>query len=231
MLVANWMSSRLVSIGPEATMGEALQLTEDYQVSRLVVLEEGKLVGIVTDRDLRSSNASEAMPPPRREVEHLRHTVKVREIMTPDPYTVHIHDTLEEAALTMLEHRVGGLPVVDDNGTVAAVITQSDVFRALISLTGVTQGGVQFSLEMEDVPGSLKKAADLTRAHGGRIVAILQSYDRVAPGWRRVFIRAKGLDRSRLDQLKEGLQALGHLRYLVDSRHHTREVFSAPLST
>jgi acetoin utilization protein AcuB len=225
MLVANWMSPRVVSIEPEASLGEALQLTQDYRVSRVVVLENDEMVGILSDRDMRSANASEAVPPPAEEIERLHAQVKVRDIMTPNPYTVHMHETLEEAALTMLQRKVGGLPVVDDGNKVVALITQSDVFRAFISLTGVTDGGVQFSLEMEDLPGSIRKAADAIRSHGGRVVSILQSYDRVAPGWRRVFMRAKGLDRSKMDQLKKELKDIGHLRYLVDNRERTREIF------
>lgn len=225
MLVVNWMSTRLVSISPEASLGDALQLTKDYRVSRVVVLDKDKLVGILSDRDLRSANASEVMPPPEEELKRLHSQVKVRDIMTPNPYTVHIHETLEEAALTMLQRKVSGLPVVDDDNNVVAVLTQSDVFRALISLTGVSSGGVQFSLEMEDIAGSIRKAADAIRNHGGRVVSILQSYDRVGPGWRRVFMRAKGLDRSQMDQLKQDLKALGHLRYLVDNRERTREIF------
>lgn len=225
MLVAHWMSTRLVSIGPEASLGEALQLTEDYQVSRAVVVDDDKLVGILTDRDMRSAKPSEAMPPPQEEIERLYAEVKVRDMMTPNPYTSYIHETLEEAALTMLQRKVGGLPVMDDDNKVVAVITQSDVFRALISLTGVAEGGVQFSLEIEDVPGKMRKVAEVIRSHGGRVVSVLQSYDRVAQGWRRVFIRAKGLDRSQKEQVKEELGSLGHLRYLVDNRERTREIF------
>ena len=225
MLVANWMSARLVKINPDASLGEAVQLTEDYRVSRVVVVDNDKLVGILTNRDMRSAMPSEVMPPPPEEIQRLQTEIKVRDIMTPNPYTVHMHETLEEAALTMLQRKVGGLPVMDDDNNVVAVITQSDVFRALISLTGVAEGGVQFSLEMEDLPGNIRKAADAIRAHGGRIVSILQSFDRVAQGWRRVFMRVKGLDRSRKEQLKEELKTLGHLRYLVDNREGTREIF------
>lgn len=225
MLVANWMSARLVSIGPDASLGEVLRLTEDYQVSRVVVVEDGKLVGILTNRDMRSAQPSTAMPPPAEEIERIYAEVKVRDIMTTNPYTSHIHETLEEAALTMLQRKVGGLPVMDDDNNVVAVLTQSDVFRALISLTGAAEGGVQFSLEMEDLPGSIRKAADAIRKYGGRIVTIMQSYDRVAQGWRRIFMRAKGLDRSQMESLKEDLKAMGHLRYLMDSRERTREIF------
>jgi acetoin utilization protein AcuB len=225
MLVANWMSTRLVKISPEASLGEAIQLTGDYQVSRVVVVEDDKLVGILTNRDIRSAKPSDAMPPPQEEIERLYAEIKVRDIMTPHPYTSHIHETLEEAALTMLQRKVGGLPVMDDDNNVVAVITQSDVFRALISLTGVAEGGVQFSLEMEDIPGSIRKAADAIRDHGGRIVSIMQSYDRVGQGYRRVFMRVKGLDRSRKEQLSEELKTMGHLRYMVDNRERTREIF------
>jgi acetoin utilization protein AcuB len=182
-------------------------------------------VGILTDRDLKRADASTAEPPTAEDIQRLHDEVKVRDIMTKNPYTAHIHDTLEEAALTMLQRKVGGLPVVDDDGVPVAVITQSDVFRALVTLTGVTQGGIQFSLEMEDVSGSLRKAADAIREHGGRIVAILQSYDRVAPGWRRVFMRVKGLDRAQIGPLTDKLKTLGHLRYLLDTQKRTREIF------
>ncbi len=182
MLVINWMSTRLVGVDPDDSMSQAIRLLKENHIGRLPVIKEGKLVGIVSDKDLKRAGASDATALEVHELAYLLSRVKVKDIMTPKPKTVHIYDTIEEAALVMLENKISGVPVVDDSGAVVAMLTQSDIFRALISLTGVTRGGVQFAVDLPDEPGSIKQAADVVRRYGGRMVSILTSYDRVAEG-------------------------------------------------
>ena len=226
MLVINWMSTRLVSISPDDSMSQAIRYIKENHVGRLPVIKDGKLVGIVSDKDLKRAGASDATALEVHELAYLLSRVKVKDIMTPNPKTVHIHDTIEEAALEMLENKVSGLPVLDDAGQVVAMITQSDIFRALISLTGVTRGGVQFAIDLPDEPGSVKTAADIVRKYGGSMVSILTSYDRVAEGRRRGYFRMKAIDRSKLMQIKEELSQVGVLLYILDSREHTKELLS-----
>ena len=226
MLVVNWMSTRLVSVDPEDSMSHAMRLLKENHIGRLPVIKDGRLVGIVSDKDLKRAGASDATALEVHELAYLLSRVKVKDIMTPKPITVHMHDTIEEAALTMLEHKISGVPVVDDGGVVVAMLTQSDIFRALISLTGVTRGGVQFALDLPDEPGSIKRAADVIRKYGGRMVSILSSYDRVAEGRRRVYIRMKSVDRSKLMQIKEELGQVGLILYILDSREHTKELLA-----
>jgi len=106
------------------------------------------------------------------------------------------------------------------------MLTQSDIFRALISLTGVTRGGVQFAVDLPDEAGSIKRAADVVRKYGGRMVSILSSYDRVAEGRRRVYFRMKNIDRSKLLQIKDELSQVGVLLYIIDTREHTKELLA-----
>ena len=226
MLVVNWMSSRLVSVEPGESMPRAMKIMEEHRVSRLPVISGGKLVGIVTDRDLKAAGPSGATSLDVHELNYLLGKVKVSDIMTPDPITIGQYETIEEAALLMLENKISGLPVVDHKGRPLAVLSQSDVFRALISLTGVTRGGVQFALDLPDAPGSIKRVADIIRKYGGRMVSILTSYDRVGEGRRKVYIRMKGLDRKLLMDIKEELATVGVLLYVVDNREHKTELLA-----
>ncbi len=227
MLVINWMSTRLVSVDPEESMSQAIRLIKENHIGRLPVIDKsGKLVGIVSDKDLKRAGASDATALEVHELAYLLSRVKVKDIMTPRPKTVHMYDTIEEAALVMLENKISGVPVVDDSGTVLAMLTQSDIFRALIALTGVTRGGVQFALDLPDEAGSIKTAADVVRKYGGRMVSILSSYDRVAEGRRRVYFRMKNIDRSKLMQIKDELSQVGVLLYIIDTREHTKELLA-----
>ena len=226
MLVINWMSTRLVGVDPDDSMSQAIRLLKENHIGRLPVIKEGKLVGIVSDKDLKRAGASDATALEVHELAYLLSRVKIKDIMTPKPKTVHIYDTIEEAALVMLENKISGVPVVDDSGAVVAMLTQSDIFRALISLTGVTRGGVQFAVDLPDEPGSIKQAADVVRRYGGRMVSILTSYARVAEGRRRVYFRMKSIDRSKLMQIKEELSQVGVLLYVLDSREHTKELLA-----
>jgi len=226
MLVVNWMSTRLVSVDPEDSMSHAMRLLKENHIGRLPVIKDGRLVGIVSDKDLKRAGASDATALEVHELAYLLSRVKVKDIMTPKPITVHMYDTIEEAALTMLESKISGVPVVDDGGAVVAMLTQSDIFRALISLTGVTRGGVQFALDLADEAGSIKRATDVIRKYGGRMVSILSSYDRVAEGRRRVYIRMKAVDRSKLMQIKDELGQVGVILYILDSRENTKELLA-----
>ncbi len=232
MLVVNWMSTRLVGIEPEESMSQAIRLLKENHIGRLpVITKDGKLVGIVSDKDLKRAGASDATSLEVHELAYLLSRVKVKDIMTPKPVTAHIHDTIEEAALAMLEHKISGVPVVDDGGQVVAMLTQSDIFRALIALTGVTRGGIQFAMDLPDEPGTIKVAGDIIRKYGGRMVSILSTYDRVAEGRRKVYIRMKSVDRNNLMQIKEELSRVGVLLYILDSRERTKELISVGRAT
>jgi acetoin utilization protein AcuB len=105
--------------------------------------------------------------------------------------------------------------VVDAAGKLVGIITQSDVFRAFMHITGVLQGGVQFALRLEDKPGILKEVADVLRAKGGRMVSLLTTYPAPDQNLRDVYIRVKNLSPDAVAAAKEELASRFELLYLI----------------
>ena len=135
MLVKDFMTTDPIVLAPNDTLRRARQLMEEHRLRRFPVLEEGALVGIVTDRDVRSAGMSSAVMQERRYVEYLLDRIQVGGIMTPHPITVTPETPLMEAASIILEKKIGGLPVVDGEGLVG-MITETDLIKALIDLEG-----------------------------------------------------------------------------------------------
>ena len=144
--------------------------------------------------------------------------------MTKNPITIPVDYTIEEAAEILLDKKLSRAPVVDDRGQVVGVITQTDIFRVLVSLTGVREKGMQLGFLLEDRPGSIKEVADIIRKYGCRVVSILSSYDEKSD-YRHVYIRACNCDRALLEQLKEELKEKSNILYLVDHVHKRQEVY------
>jgi len=225
MLVNNWMTTDIATVGIDDSMADAIRTMKERSVRMLPVMDGQVLAGVVTDRDLKRSSASDATSLEIHELLYLLDRIRMARIMTPEPITVRPDHTLEEAAQLLLKHRISGLPVVDDRGLVVGVIMQADLFRALIALTGIEKKGVQFSLELKDVAGSIREAADVVRRYGGRIISIL-SRGGVRPGWRRVYLRVFGIDRVILPDIVGDIRDCGRLAYMVDHRNDIREIYA-----
>jgi len=225
MLVRNWMSQPVITIEVNDSMQKALQLLKENRIKILPVLKKGALKGIVTDRDLKKKSASDATTLEIHELFYLISKIKIKEIMTPNPITVPLDFTIEETAEVLLKNKISGVPVLDREGKVVGIITQTDIFRSLISLTGIGKRGIQFAFALADRPGSIKEVTDIIRRHGGSLASILTSYEQVPKGYRKVYIRMYGIDRPSVPQLKEELKQKAELIYMVDHRENKREIF------
>ncbi len=225
MLVKNWMSKNVITIDADDTMQDAMKLLKEHDIRMLPVMKKSMLVGIVTDRDLKQASASDATTLEIHELLYLLTKIKVKDIMTKNPITVPPDYTAEETAQVLLESKISGAPVVDAGGQIVGTITQTDLFRVLISLTGVKNGGIQFGFQIEDRPGSIKEVEDIIREYGGRIVSILTSYDNVPMGYRKVYIRMHSIERSLLEILKNKLSEIAAFLYMIDQREDSREIF------
>jgi acetoin utilization protein AcuB len=225
MLVKHWMKKQVITIDANDSMHDAIHLLKKHDINMLPVMEKGKLVGIVTDRDLKRASASDATTLEIHELVYLLSKIKVKEIMTKDPITVPEDYTIEEAAEILFKHKISGVPVVDHYGDIVGIITQNDVFRIIISLTGVERKGIQFGLEVADRPGSIREVEDIIRKYGGRMASILTSYDMAPEGFRRLYIRMYGIDRFKLNKLRDSLREKASLLYMVDRREAKRETY------
>ena len=206
MLVKDWMTTDPITVTPDTSVMKASQVMRENNIRRLPVVDEmGAPVGMLTDRDLKEASPSKATTLDVHELYYLLSELKVKDIMTRNVVTIRPEDTVERAAVIMLEHKITGFPVVAD-GRVVGVLSQGDIFRVLTSITGIYRGGTVFSLKLEDRPGSIKEVADIIRKHGGRMVSILSSYDLVEEGCRNVAIRIMDLPPDRLNELRKELE-------------------------
>lgn len=130
-VVRDWMTSAPVTIEPKVTLPEAQKLMKDRRIRRLLVVNRGRLVGIVTQGDIRGAEPSEASTLSIFETHYLLAKLTVEKIMTWEPVTISPDASIRQAAQLMLEHKIGGLPVVD-NDKLVGIITESDIFRVLV---------------------------------------------------------------------------------------------------
>ena len=218
MLVKDWMSKDPITINDDTSMMKAIHLMKQNRFRRLPVLHEGRLVGIVSDRDLKEASPSKATTLDVHELYYLLAELHVKDIMTRDPVTVSPESTVEHAAQLMLENTISGLPVVDDQGKVVGIHTQSDVFRAFMHITGILQGGVQFALRLEDRPGLIKEVVDLLRNRGARFVSLLTSYTSAQEGYRDIYVRVKNLTPEAVESAKKELESRHEVLYVREEK-------------
>ena len=213
MPVQNWMTTDVVSVGPDTSLLKVGKLMKDHHIRRIPVVDEnGQVVGIISDRDVRDASPSKATTLDMYEMHYLLAELKAKNIMTAKPITVKPTDTVEQAALIMLDNKVGGLPVVDDSGKLVGIISDHDVFKALVDITGARLGGLQFAIELPDQPGTARPLFDLLRAHNARLLSVLTVSN--ADGNRQLFIRVRDLENSKAEQeLMDGVGKLGKVLY------------------
>ena len=224
MLVKNWMSKPPITIDAQASITDAIGLMRRHAIAMLPVLADDQLVGIVTDRDIKRASASDVGSMEAHELLGLISGIKIKTIMTKNPVTVPYNYTIEETALKLLVHNISGVPVLNQVNQLIGVITKTDIFRVLITLTGIRKKGAQFAFNLQDRPGSIQEITDTMRDYGAHISSILTSYDRVQEGHRRVYIRIYGIDRPSLQRLIEILKEKTAWLYIVDHEKNRREV-------
>lgn len=129
-LVRDWMTPNPITIVPKTTLPDAHKLMREAKVRRLPVVDHGRLVGIVTLGDVREAQPSDATTLSIYELNYLLSKLTVDRIMTREPLTIAPDATIHQAARVMLDHKIGGLPVMEDERLVG-IITESDIFRVL----------------------------------------------------------------------------------------------------
>lgn len=225
MLIRYWMSKPAIVIDKSESMQQAIHLMKEKGIKLLPVMHKGKLRGIISDRDLKRASASDATSLDVHELLYLISKIKVANIMTKDVVTVHPDWTVEEAADLMLSRKISGAPVVDDAGELCGVITQTDLFKATLYITGLKKQGFHLAFVLEDTPGSIMEIVNVIRNFGGRMASILSTYERAPSGYRNVYLRFYEVPRDRINNLLTILEGKAKLRYMVDHRENRRTIF------
>lgn len=226
MLVRDWMSKNVVTVDVKANMQEAITQMMDHDVSMLPVMEEGKLVGIVTDRDIRRAAPSSASLHDVRHVLYHLTRVEIGAIMCRDLITIPPDFTIEETAEVLLQRKISGCPVLDRDGKLIGVVTKHDLFKAVVSVSGLKAGGIQFGFLLEDKPDSIKEITDMIQKHGARAVSIISAYQKAPQGHRYAYVRISDIDRDKLRELEQELKRATQLLYIVDNLENRREIYA-----
>jgi len=149
---------------------EAMQLMKSGGYRRLPVVDGGTLAGIVTDRDLKEATPSKATTLSVYELNYLLSKLTVKDVMSTPVITIGSSDPVERAALLMEEHKISGLPVVDDEQLVG-IFTITDLLRAFVAVLGLREDGTRVEVSLPDEPGVLARVANV--AAPSNIVAVV----------------------------------------------------------
>ena len=206
MYVSDWMTKKVIILYPDDYLSDAIAMMREHEVRHLPVVKNDKLKGILSDRDIKEFSPSKATTLDVYELHYLLAKTKVQDVMMQKVITTTPDTPVEVAALMMLDKSIGCLPVMNESGRLVGIISDKDIFRALVDITGVRYGGNRICVTLEDRPGSIKEVADIVRKHNFRLQGILTSYEGVREGYRRVVIRTKG--KGDFNKLKQDIEAL-----------------------
>jgi acetoin utilization protein AcuB len=179
------MTEHLVTLSPEASVAEALTLCRKRRIRHIPILDEGRLVGIVSDRDLRDASPTLGDPERARILQEIR----VADVMSREVITVDPQDSIENAAQQMYELKIESLPVVSEGAVAGAgstvgeeevlgIVTSSDVMRALVTLAGLPEPGCRIEVSVPNREGILAEVAGKIRELEVDIVSVLSDPDR-----------------------------------------------------
>jgi acetoin utilization protein AcuB len=212
MFVRDRMSMPAVTITPDTPFQDALKLMRDHQFRRLPVVDKGKLVGIVSERDLLYASPSSATSLSVWEVHYLLSKLQVRGIMTTDVVTTTPDTPLEDAAYLMADNKIGGLPVVDEHSRIVGVITETDVFKTFVEMFAGGHPGLRLALEVPERKGVLLEVCKAIFDLGGTIMSVGSFYGHLS-GERGLVVKVRDVDKA---QLIGALETFGD--HVVDAR-------------
>jgi acetoin utilization protein AcuB len=173
MFVRDHMTAPAVTVKADLPFQEALRLMREHHFRRLPVVDDkGVLIGIVSERDLLYASPSPATSLSMWEVNYLLSKIKVSRLMSTSVIATKADNTIEAAAQLLVENKIGGLPVVDDEGRPIGVITETDIFRTLVDMFGAGQPGLRLTLKVPHGKGVLAQLSKTIFELGGYIISV-----------------------------------------------------------
>ncbi len=207
MLIKDWMTTDVITIDPEDTVLDAMHIMRENKIRRLPVAKDKKLLGIITEKDIKTFSPSKASTLDIYEMHNILAETLVKDVMTKKVITVSPDDPIEKAALILRDKRIGGLPVVDEKNNLVGVITAIDVFDVFVEAMGMRIPGARISIVLDDRPGAIAEMAKIIKQHELNIVS-LATFFLKDQAKRDVVIRVSGKDESIMRSV-EDLKAAG----------------------
>jgi acetoin utilization protein AcuB len=170
MFVKERMSHPVITVTPETPVHDALAMFKKEHIRRAPVVQNGKLIGIVSASDLLNASPSPVTSLSVWEMNYLISKVTVKQVMTRKVITVDVDTPIEEAARIMADKKIGGLPVVRA-GKIVGIITETDLFKILLELMGARDKAMRVTAEIADVPGILAKVTKAIADAGGNFIS------------------------------------------------------------
>ncbi len=159
MNVESWMVRKLITIGKEDGIRDALAIMKRNSIRHLPVVEGDLFVGLVTSGDLKQAILASMLE-----------SLKVGDIMIQDPVTITKETPLERAATIIFEKNIGCLPVVEE-GRIVGIITVKDILKAFIEIMGVLKSGSRLDVILKSVHGSFDEVVSIIEQYGGYIIS------------------------------------------------------------
>jgi acetoin utilization protein AcuB len=200
MFVINRMTKNPMTVTADTKVDEVAHLMKKHNFRRLPVVDDGKLVGFLSDSDLMRVAPSPATTLSRYEINSLLAKICVRDIMKKD-----VDATIEEAALIMYKNKIGGMPVVSNMGAVVGVITETDIFKTFVDVMGLADGKTRITLEVTDKIGVVKDIAEIFGQAGVSIDSLITC--KKEDNKYEIVIRG---DITNIDDIKAKLEAKGY---------------------
>lgn len=171
MYVKQFMTSQVFTVSPEDNVADTMALMREKKINRLPVVKKGKLVGIVTDGDLREVSPSPATTLSIFELNYLVAKTSIREIAVKNVITCSPETKLEDAALLMRDNGIGALPVLDQ-GKLVGIITETDIFDTFLDIMGFRSPGDRMVIETKDEVGVIEDLASIIKDYDVNITSL-----------------------------------------------------------
>lgn len=203
MLVGERMTHPVITIPPDMPIVDVLALMRREDIRRTPVVKDGKLVGIVSDKDLLNASPSQATSLSVWEMNYLLSKITVKDVMTRDLFTVKEDTPIEEAARIMADNKIGGLPVMRGENLVG-IITETDLFKVFLELMGAREQGVRVTALLHEKKGELARLSHIISEAGGNFVAF-GTFTGDLEGTREVTFKVNDLQQAEVQSLVEPL--------------------------
>lgn len=204
MAVKDFMTQKVVYVSPETTIARTADIMKEQGLRRLPVIDQDRLVGLVTEKTIAEASPSKATSLSIYEMNYLLNKTKVKDVMIKDVVTVSPYASLEDAIYVMMKHKIGVLPVADGE-RLSGIITDRDVFRTFLEVSGYGEAGVRVRVLVDNTVGIMEKVTKVIAEENLNIRRVISTTRKSG----KVVIEFQIDGNYELDLLTEKIQAQG----------------------